>query len=176
MEEKYLVDLRHLIDLNKLTVYINLSDCCEYDYPTDLMNYLCSLLKYVKENINDLCFYDIKDINKNVFDSLIKKITKYKDWIYTLDDYISFANDKIKSDRGWPQNALSHIGLPNDSLQITLEELIIFYKVLENVQSSYNDIKENHLTYSNVYCYVMNIENIKTMLEKRLMYTISKSI
>ncbi|GCD13251.1 hypothetical protein [Clostridium tagluense] len=110
MEEKYLVDLRHLIDLNKLNVYINISNCFEYDYPTDSMNYLCALLKYVRTNINDWCFNNIKDININIFDSLIKKVNKNKDWLYTLDDYIEYASDKLKSDKGWSKENLAKVG------------------------------------------------------------------
>ena len=172
MDEKYLVNLRHLIDLNKITVYIDIGSCFEYSHPTEGMNILCSLLKYVEQNLDDFPF---KDINKIVFKGFIKKIEHSKDCLYELDNYIKSASSKLKIDKGWTEHDAAKVGLPKDSFNITLEELIVFYYVLEKLQDSYQNIKENFIMLWNFTTYFKNIENIKTRLEKRLMYAVVRS-
>ncbi|GCD13250.1 hypothetical protein [Clostridium tagluense] len=177
MEEKYLVDLRHLIDFNKLTTYIDVSDCFEYQYPTNGMDMLYSLLRYAKENLATFRF-DITD--KTVFYSFMNKIEDNKNMLLELNKYILFANNKLKLDKGLLEGDALKVGLPQASFVITLEELIIFYKILEKLQESYENIAKWSISegnigtcFRNVGTYFRNIETIKTMLEKRLMYKLT---
>jgi hypothetical protein len=172
MDEKYLVDLRHLIDLNKGTVYINVASCFECQYPTEGMNALYSLLKHIDNNLDK---FEHKDINKSIFYSLIQKIDDNRKWLHELNEYILEANSKLKIDKGYSESDFAKVGIPHGSFDITLEELIVFYKILVILQESYEDIK-GHIIYSwSISNYFRHIEAIKTMLEKRLMYAFIKS-
>ncbi|NFN85940.1 hypothetical protein FDF31_03815 [Clostridium sporogenes] len=167
MDDKYIVDLRHLVDLNKTKVYIEVSSCIEYDYPTEGMNRLYHLLSYIQNHINELPF---EEINASVFNNLLKKIEDNKNYLYELDDYIQSANKNLKKDKGWTQDDAASVGLPRESFKITIEELIEFYKSLEQLERYYDIVKEEISIGHSINIYFKNIENIKNMLEERLAY------
>lgn len=169
MNDKYIVDLRHLVDLNKTTVYIEVSSCFEYTYPTEGMDLLCHLLKYVQKHINEWPF---EKIDASVFNNLVKKVEDNKKYLYELDSYIKCANKKLKKDKGWPEKDIASVGLPKESFKITIEELIVFYKSLELFEEYYDKVKEEIFIAQSTKSYFKNIEAIKHMLEKRLAYAI----
>ncbi|AUM88272.1 hypothetical protein [Clostridium botulinum] len=173
MNDKYIVDLRHLVDLNKTKVYIEVSSCLEYEYPTEGMNWLYHLLSYVQNHINEFQF---KEIKASVFNNLLKKIEENKNYLYELDNYIEFANENFKKDKGWTQDNATSIGLPKASFKITIEELIEFYKSLEQLERYYDMLKEKISIGWTCNKYFKNIENIKNMLEKRLAFAMIKVV
>lgn len=169
MDDKYMVDLRHLVDLNKTTVYIEVSSCFEYKYPTEGMNILCHLLRYVQKHINERLF---ENIDASAFNNLVKKVEDNKNYLYELDRYIEFTNKKLKKDKGWDEDDCASVGLPKQSFEITIEELIAFYKSLELLEECYDKVKEEIIIAQSISNYLKDIEAIKGMLEKRLAYAI----
>ncbi|ADK13143.1 MULTISPECIES: hypothetical protein [Clostridium] len=168
MNNKYLVDLRHLIDLSRIKAYIEISNCIEFQHPTDVMDNLTRLLSYA--NKNSICMP--KQIDTGIFNSLIKKVEANRDYLHELNEYIEDSSRKLKEDNGWEENDMSKVGIPRSSFGITLEELIVFYKVLENLENCYDIIKNDIVTFWSVETYFNNIKTIKNMLEKRLAHAI----
>lgn len=168
MDNKYLVDLRYLVDLSKIKVCIEISNCIEYENPLSVMDNLTRLLDFINNNQD----YMPKKININVFNSLLKKVKLNRDFVYELDTYINESSEKLKKDKGWDKTDLAKVGIPRSSFEITLQELIIFYKVLESLENCYNIIKDDTILFFGEATYFNNIKTIKNMLEKRLAYAI----
>lgn len=162
--------LKYLIDLRQETVNIEVSSCFEYVYPTEAMNWLCVILKYLQKNSE--YFYKISKMDMSVLGSLIQKLEENEKWLNEFDGYIRYANKKLKKDKGWPENDVASVGLPREVLNITLEELVIFYKCLEILEKDYHYIKEQHGILWSIERYFKYIDNIKNMLNERLAYKV----
>lgn len=171
-DDKYLVDLRHLADLNKTTVYIGLSECLELQYPTETMDDLVNLLNYMKRHFENMVGKIELKVDLDVFYSLLEKIKANRDYIHELDNYIIDANKKLKEDKGWSKDDMTTVGVPSNSLRVTLDELIVLYKVMEELESLYKFIEKERIVFWKISRYFSNIKSIKDMLEKRLAFAI----
>lgn len=168
MNDNYLVDLRHLIDLNKTKVYIDISSCMQYSYPTEAMDDLVNLLVGMRQYIS----HTFNQTDMNIFNDLLEKVKDNRDYLYELDEYICHCNKQLKKDKGWSEDDSASVGIPKSNFQITLEELIVFYNVLEEFEKNYNIIKPSITGLWGAKSYFYDVRAIKDTLQERLTYAI----
>lgn len=168
MNNHYWVDLRNLIDLSRIKVYIEISNCIEYQHPIYVLDNLTNLLNCINRNSNCMP----KKINIDVFNSLLRKVEENKNYLHELDRYIEYSSKILKENNGWEKDDSAKVGIPRSSFQITLEELIVFYKVLEKLEKCYDIMKHDIIMLWPVETYYTSIKTIKDMLEKRLAHAI----
>lgn len=169
MEDKHLVDLRYLIDLNKTEVFIELSNCLKFTNPVDAINKVLGFLELAKKNADN---YIIKKIDRETFDKLYEKVKVNADEIEEQNTYLAEANRKYYKDKGYNEPNTARVGYPHQPFSLTLNELTALHKVLEAVENIYDKTKILLPGYHRTGAFFDDLTSLKHELEARLAYAI----
>jgi hypothetical protein len=160
------MDTVNLIDLGDISVYVRITRCFRYLSSYEGIRSIYRILKFYPKYGYGV---QIKPINISVINSLTYKIGEYESQISEQDSYILYAGEKFKQHKGWSEDDLFRLGMPDDSLGLTLLELIELYNFISQAQDLYSDIsKEISIEWASVKDYVVDIESIKNTLESTL--------
>lgn len=170
MDKEYIEDLKHLIDISKTKVNIEVSNRFEYMHPIDVIKYFYPVIKHLRDNIER--YEVVMKFDRKVLDSLVSKLENNKESLCELDRYINYANDKLKEDKGWTKNDCVQVGLPKEAFEVTVEELIVFYNCLELLESYYPYISKDIVIPWSIESHFKYMNDLKGMLEKRLAFAI----